>query len=163
MNVEETKQLIDSFYYAKKIQSMMPPLPFGLTPRHIRVLECICLAEDAGTRISEISDKMHSTMPSITKLVNQLVQKDLAAKTRDPHDGRSSVILPTPAGSELYDVYVIKYYSILSDMLSYISDDQVKTTMYVIHQIYSTMNENPVTPDILENGSYHETTKSSSL
>ena len=78
MDTDLTKQFIDSFHIAKHLTDMLPELPDVLTPRHIRILDTIYTLSQHGSavRISDISDAMRSTRPSITKLVNELNNKN---------------------------------------------------------------------------------------
>lgn len=143
-NLELIKRYIDTFHLAKKIPGMMPNLPDHLTPRHIHIMECICYAPDSGIRVSEIAKQMHSTMPSITKLVNELVDKGLAEKSKDPRDRRACVIAASPAGKELYRIYGDEYHKQLADLLSDIPEDDIRTTIRVIRKTYDLMSRNSV-------------------
>lgn len=143
-NLELIKRYIDTFHLAKKIPGMMPDLPDHLTPRHIHIMEYICYAPDSGIRISEIAKLMRSTMPSITKLVNELVEKGLAQKSKDSRDRRASVITPSQAGRELYRIYGDEYHKRLAELLSDIPEEDIRTTIRVIRKTYNLMNRNPI-------------------
>lgn len=143
-NLELIKRYIDTFHLAKKIPGMMPDLPNHLTPRHIHIMEYICYAPDSGIRISEIAKLMHSTMPSITKLISELVDKGLAQKSKDSRDRRASVITPSQAGRELYRIYGDEYHKRLAELLSDIPEEDIRTTIRVIRQTYDLMSRNPI-------------------
>lgn len=143
-NLELTKQFIDTFHLARKIPGMMPDLPDHLTPRHIHIMEYICQAPESGIRISEIARQMHSTMPSITKLVNELTAKGLARKRKDQHDRRVCAISATPSGRKVYRIYVEEYHRQLADLFSEIPEEDIRTAIRVIRQTYDLISLNPI-------------------
>lgn len=143
-NPELTKQLIDSFHLAKKIPGMLPELPNHLTPRHIHILDHVCQAEEPGIRISEIAKKMHSTMPSITKMVSELEEKGLVEKSRDPKDRRAYTVHAAPSGMEIYRIYVEEYYEHLAELLKEIPEEDIRTAVRVIQTAYDRMSRNPI-------------------
>lgn len=149
-NLELTKRYIDTFQLAKKIPGMMPDLPDHLTPRHIHIMKYICHAPASGIRVSEIARKMNSTMPSITKLVNELVNKGLAQKSRDPLDRRACAISASPAGRELFRIYGDEYHKRLANLLSVIPEKDIRTAIRVIQKTYDLMSSHPIQPDDLK-------------
>ncbi len=143
-NVELTKQFIDIFHLAKRIPGMMPDLPAPLTPRHIHILECICLAPAGGIRVSEIAKEMHSTTPSITRLVNELTAEKLVQKSKDQQDRRVCSVYATPAGRNLYRIYGEEYLQRLAVLLAGIPEEDMRTTIRVIQQTYDRMSQHPI-------------------
>ncbi|MFC2662695.1 MAG: MarR family winged helix-turn-helix transcriptional regulator [Eubacterium sp.] len=139
MNIELTKQFIDSFHLAKKIPAMMPDLPDHLTPRHIHIMDYVCSAPEEGIRVSEIAGKMHSTMPSITRLVNELAEKGFVSKQKNQQDRRACTVHPTEAGRKLFSIYVTIYHRKLTELLSEIPEEDIRTAISVIHKTYALM------------------------
>jgi len=150
-NLELTKQFMDTFHLAKKIPGMMPKLPNHLTPRHIHILDHICQAPEPGIRISEIAQQMHSTMPSITKLVNELEEKGLARKIKNQHDRRVSTIRATASGMDIYQLYVEEYHHQLAALLADIPEEDLHTAMQVIRLTYDLMRQHPICIDNPQN------------
>ena len=50
---------------------------------------------------SELADRERIRRPTATRVIAFLEEAGLVARTRDPHDGRSSIVAPTPAGRAL--------------------------------------------------------------
>jgi DNA-binding MarR family transcriptional regulator len=50
---------------------------------------------------SELADREQVKRPTVTRVVARLEEAGLVGRTRDPHDGRSSLVAVTPAGREL--------------------------------------------------------------
>ena len=148
MDTDLTKQFIDSFHMAKHLTDMLPELPDGLTPRHIRKHDNIYTLSQHGSavRISDISDAMRSTRPSITKLVNELNKKGYVEKTPDTADKRVILVSLTPLGRDVYEVYGLRYHEWLSQLLEPIADEDVEAAIRAIH--YANKLMSAVSPDI---------------
>ena len=148
MDTDLTKQFIDSFHMAKHLTDMLPALPDGLTPRHIRILDNIYTLSQHGSavRISDISDAMRSTRPSITKLVNELNKKGYVEKTPDTADKRVILVSLTPLGRDVYEVYGLRYHEWLSQLLEPIADEDIEAAIRAIR--YANKLMSAVSPDI---------------
>lgn len=150
MDIELTKRFIDSFHITKKIITMMPDLPDHLTPRHIHILEYVCDAPEGGIRVSEIASKMHSTMPSITRLVNELADKGYVTKQKSLQDRRACTVHPTEAGRRIFYIYGTSYHRKLTALFSEIPDEDMRTANVVIQKVYTLMRDNPITVEDLQ-------------
>ena len=74
MDTTSLKQLLDACFTAKHIVETLPQLPKGMKPRHIHVLDSVSrvCTEQGECRVSDVSTRLNITMPSITKLVQEL-------------------------------------------------------------------------------------------
>lgn len=142
MNTELTKRFVDSFHKARRLTDMLLELPYGLTPRHIRALDNIHALEQQGraVRVSDISDAMRSTRPSITRLVNELQAKGLIKKTPDADDRRVIRVELTPAGLEVYEIYCLRYHEWLARLLEPIPDEDAEAAIRAIHRTSELMS-----------------------
>jgi DNA-binding MarR family transcriptional regulator len=52
---------------------------------------------------SELADRERVKRPTVTRVVARLEETGLVHRTRDPQDGRSSLVALSPAGRELLD------------------------------------------------------------
>ena len=79
MTTTALKQLLDSCFTAKRVIETLPELPPGMKPRHIHVLEAVhALQEQNGAcRVSDVSARLNVTLPSVTKLVQELENRNL--------------------------------------------------------------------------------------
>lgn len=86
------KQLLDSCFTAKRVIETLPELPPGMKPRHIHVLEAVhALQEQNGAcRVSDVSARLNVTLPSVTKLVQELENRNLLEKRADSRMAASS-------------------------------------------------------------------------
>ena len=100
MKTTDLEKLLDSCFTAKRIIETLPELPKGMKPRHVHVLHAIYELQDLteGCRVSDVSKKLNITMPSITKLVQELDEKKLLKKFIRPGDKRVTLLKLTEEG-----------------------------------------------------------------
>ena len=95
MKVESAKLVLDACQQAAQLQRLLPPLPEGITPRCVRVIEQIRrLSEEGGpVRVSDISEILDVTRPGITNVLRDLEELGYVEKRRDEADSRNVVEL----------------------------------------------------------------------
>ena len=74
--------------------------PFGLTFAQARALRLLSAAGD-GMRIGELADKLEIVPRSATTMVDGLESAGLVARSMDPADRRSVLVMRTAQGEEL--------------------------------------------------------------
>ena len=73
----------------------------GYNPSEFKVLAAIYQGpndEKADMKVSEISQKLHVTPPTVTQIINTLEKDGLVERTVDPNDRRAVKINLTPNG-----------------------------------------------------------------
>lgn len=145
MDAALIKQFFDCCHFARKILELMPPLPEGMTPRHIRIIDVISQLEDAGSpvRVSDISAALKATRPSVTRLVAELAALGVLTKTASPTDGRVTYVQLTKKGRGYYDFYVKKYHAWVGAHLTGVEPDDVAATARTFKQFYAALKNNP--------------------
>ena len=120
MDTALIKDFFDCCRDAKKILELMPPLPQGLTPRHIQIIDTISQLEEKNglVKISDISTALHVTRPSITRLVSELAAAGYAQKAGSVTDGRVTYVALTNKGKSCCDFYVKRYHNWVSSQLT---------------------------------------------
>lgn len=73
-----------------------------LDPTAVQALYLLGIHGGAATP-SVISDEMHLSRPSTSKMISRLTQADLVTRTPHPTDRRSAVISFTPSGQSTFD------------------------------------------------------------
>lgn len=137
MDKDLIREFLLSCQEAKKICELLPPLPKKMKPRHIRVLDAVhTLHEKNGiVRVSDVASEMGGTLPSITKLVNELCEMKVLEKTRSAEDKRVYHLELTKLGEKYYDKYVTRFHDWLSDELDEISEDDLVAAMRAIMEV----------------------------
>lgn len=77
--------------------------PHGITPQQYNVLRILRGAGDAGLPTLDIAERMIEQTPGITRLIDRLEAKTLAARERCLTDRRQVFCRITPAGRALVD------------------------------------------------------------
>lgn len=135
--------LLDSCFEAKRITDTLPKLPKGMKPRHNYVLHAVYeLQSNAdGCRVSNVSQKLGTTMPSITKLINELSDKKLIVKYQDETDGRAILLKLTDMGYDYVKKYILDFHKAWAENMEDISYEQIKQTVDVIKKFKEAMPE----------------------
>lgn len=141
MNTEVLKQLLDTCFVAKRIVETLPELPQHMKPRHIHVLDAIHETQmRQGTcRVSDVSTRLNTTMPSITKLVQELEHLGMIEKQADETDKRVTLLHLTDAGEACVKHHVVELHAKWAEAMGDISDEQVKEAINVIERLQAAM------------------------
>lgn len=141
MTEEKLRRFLDACFIAKRIVETLPELPDNMKPRHIHVLEAIWEQEkqQGFGRVSDISVQLEITMPSITKLVQELEVMEMLRKETDPKDRRVTLLYLTEAGRECVNRYVREFHREWAEKLPDISDAQVDEVIERIARLGETM------------------------
>lgn len=141
MDRTNLKHLLDACFTAKRIVETLPQLPDGMKPRHIHVLDVIQeVSSQQGTcRVSDVSTRLNITMPSVTKLIQELEQYGLVTKYPDPGDKRVALLGLTESGLACFHQHVLQFHTDWSDALQDISNEQVQEVITIIEKLRLTM------------------------
>jgi DNA-binding MarR family transcriptional regulator len=149
MDTALIKDFFDCCREAKKILELLPPLPQGLTPRHIQIIDTISQLEEKNglVKISDISTALHVTRPSITRLVSELAAAGYAKKAGSATDGRVTYVALTNKGKSCCDFYVKRYHNWVSSQLTGIEPDDLICAAKTIRSFYAALkNSEPPKP-----------------
>lgn len=143
MDIEYIKMFLDICHDAKKITELMPKLPAGMKPRHIHVIDTIFMLSNKKeyVKISDISEALKVTKPSITKLINELEIRKVLTKTSQLHDNRIITLSLTPLGKKYHEIYVDKYQKYLAELFIDIEEDDMRVTVETINTAYKIMKK----------------------
>lgn len=138
MDVKTTKELMSAMHESKRIMDMLLPLPKGMTQRHILIIDSIwqLTAANGDVKISDVSDWLRVTKPSVTKLLKELEQLGVVVKAADSDDKRVIHLRLTELGQQYYDLYVDKYNTWVGKQLNDITKEDVRTTVATVHKLY---------------------------
>lgn len=141
MEIESIKKFLDACQEAKRITELMPELPKGMKPRHIHVLDAVHSLSKKGeaVRVRDVSESLKVTMPSVTKLVNELEALGAVAKSVQAEDKRAVALVLTPLGESYYDFYVAHYHSWLAQLLQGLTDAEILAAAQVMQEVYQLM------------------------
>ena len=90
-------------------------------------------------KVSDISDYLNVTRPSITKLIRELEGFGAVVKLQDGADRRVVRISLTDLGRQYYGFYVEKYQNWLAERFSDIDQEDLETAARTISRVYKIM------------------------
>ena len=137
MDIDLARSFLDSCHDARRICELLPNLPPHIKPRHIRIIKAVHdLREEKKTvRVSDVSTAMQGTMPSITKLVNELCDLGVMNKRQSKNDKRVFTLKLTAKGEKYYDIYVRRFHAWLADQMQSIPDEDVEAAVRTIEKV----------------------------
>lgn len=107
------KKLLESFIRFRRMNVNFGSVD-GLTPREILVLLCIhdkMSKNPQGVKVSDISSQLNVASPTITQMINTLVDRGFVQRNTDKEDRRAVRIIPTDRGMEA----LLKSYKMLQN------------------------------------------------
>lgn len=146
MNSELTRKLLNSFYRAQIAFSTLPPLPDGLTPQYVHIIDAIThIEQERGkVRVTDVAAWFHISVPGATRSIRALEELGAVRKIRDDRDRRVVRIALTDLGREWYDIYLKEYHMRLSELLEDIPEPDVETTIQTIQRVVQQMRDHPI-------------------
>ena len=142
MQEESVSKLLGACYEAKRIVELMPKLPQGMKPSHIHVIDIINQLQqrNGSVRVSDIGVALHVTNPSITRLVNELVELKAVEKAQSSEDKRVVTVRLTALGEDYLEKYIEEYHPEVAGRLAEVSDEDVQKAAGVIHDAYQILS-----------------------
>lgn len=145
MDLKSVKKFMDACQEAKYITELLPKLPPGMSPRHVKVIDVIWQLKQTGQdiKVSDVSEFLNVTRPSITKLISELEKEGALNKIPDRADKRVVHLELTALGQKYYEFYVEKYQSWLARKFqeNEIRSEDLEATADTISQVYRLMNK----------------------
>lgn len=142
MQEESVSKLLGACYEAKRIVELMPKLPQGMKPSHIHVIDIINQLQqrNGSVRVGDIGVALHVTNPSITRLVNELVELKAVEKAQSSEDKRVVTVRLTALGEDYLEKYIEEYHREVAGRLAEMSDEDVQKAAGVIHDAYQILS-----------------------
>ena len=143
MNSQKTKDMLDSFYMAKRILDLLPDLPEGVLPSYIRYLERIIELQEVHekVKVSDLSSALNLPRPGVTRTVNSMVEKGYLNKMSSKEDGRVTYIEISDKGMALFEKFNKEFFNDLSSSLNHISVEEADIMIETIEKFYQVMCE----------------------
>lgn len=141
MDTTSLKRLLDACFVAKHVVETLPELPKGMKPRHIHVLDAVdeIQNQQGHCRVSDVSTRLNITMPSITKLIQELERRGLLSKQTAEEDKRVILLELTGEGRECVRRHVLEFHSAWVEQLGDISDEEAMEAIRIIRRLHETM------------------------
>lgn len=137
MDINHAKAMMDAFYEAKRIRDMLPPLPDGVTPSYIHLLDCVYTLSRNGNqvRVSDAASYLNLPRPVVTRTLGNMENEGLIRKLPDKNDRRVVHIDLTEKGRKLRQRYVDDYFGELTEKFDDISDAEADAMIATIRKV----------------------------
>lgn len=137
MDTTHAKKMMDAFYKGKRIRDQLPPLPEGILPSYINLLDAIAeLSADGNpVRVSDIAKYRSLPLPGVTRTLREMEDKGLIEKRADDTDKRVVHIAITDRGEHLREKYVLEYFGDLTEKIPDVSDEEIDRMAEVINKV----------------------------
>ena len=135
--------ILDALDCAKEASSLLPPLPPGIKPVYVRILNAFYkIRDDNGNAcVSDISKASGILLPNATKLINELMKLGIVEKTASASDKRIVLIRTTSLGEQYIEKFVLRFHQELEKEFSRISENDCKTMIDTIQRVYLAMKK----------------------
>lgn len=103
MDSETAQRLINTFMQFRRSRWHEKKIA-GFNPSEFKIMSVLNqgMKENSdGMKVSEISERLHVTPPTVTQLINSLEKEELVERTIDPNDRRSVNVRLTGKGIEV--------------------------------------------------------------
>lgn len=143
MNIQKTKEMLDSCYMAKRILDLLPELPEGVLPSYIRYLERVIELQETHekVKVSDLSSALNLPRPGVTRTVGSMVEKGYLNKMSSKEDGRVIYIEISDKGMALFEKFNREFFNDLSSSLNHISIEEADIMIETIEKFYQVMCE----------------------
>jgi Mn-dependent DtxR family transcriptional regulator len=137
MDKKLIKSFYDACYAAKKIVETIPPLPSGLSPHHLHVINAVHSLSQVqeNVRIIDMAMRLDLSKGTASEYVHELSEKQLAVKY-SMDNKRYMYVRLTKQGEQYYTDYVEKYHEKLTHLFSGVNNNDMLITIRTIQQAY---------------------------
>lgn len=141
MTPQTVKALLDSCFLAKRVVELLPPLPSGIKPRHIHVIDAVLTQYRmrGASQVGDVSRALGITMPSVTKLVKELQEAGLVEKYGDASDKRAVFVRLTSKGFAYHRRYVEDFHRDLVERFAPLDEGDCEVTARTMQTVYERM------------------------
>ena len=140
---ELNRLLVDTYRAAGKIEEiMLEDLSDGrLSLSEMRAIECIGGGRQKGRTVTQISQELDITLPSVTAMVKRLEQKGYVTRQRGASDGRQVNVRLTDSGMQAYVGYLFAQRRMINAVRSSIPAEDVAVVLRALKALNGFFSE----------------------
>ena len=90
------------------------------------VLLTVTRAPEMTARLRDITSNLLISQPSVSRLVDRMVVRELVTKQPDPSDGRGSLVAATEKGARLFREVAIAHGRHIAERMSVLTNDELE-------------------------------------
>ena len=125
---ELNRLLVDTYRAAGKIEEIMleDQSDGKLSMSEMRALECVGSGRQKGRTVTEISQELDITLPSVTAMMKRLETKGYVTRQRSLDDARQVRVRLTEAGTHAYIGYLFAQRKMINAVRRSFEDDDAE-------------------------------------
>lgn len=145
MDQRKAKDVIDAFERIERFTNNRPPLPEGVLPSYMKIVDWIYqLSLKGKVKISDLSDALHLTRPGITRSCKNMEKLGLIKKSVNEKDRRIVYVSLTEKGTEYYFKYIENYYRHFSARLEKYDEKRLDEMLKLVHELCDDFEREPI-------------------
>ncbi|MDQ0200009.1 MarR family winged helix-turn-helix transcriptional regulator [Neobacillus ginsengisoli] len=115
----------------------------GYNPSEFKVLVTIKHGTDekSDLKVSEISQKLHVTPPTVTQIINLLEKDGLVERSVDPEDRRAVKIKLTSKGIEVTEQARSAFNETFAGLIDYLGEDESEQLAQLLSKVHQYFNQ----------------------
>jgi len=99
------------------------------------VLLTVTRAPDMTARLRDVTQNMLISQPSVSRLIDRMVARDLVTKHPDPEDGRGALIRATDAGARAFRRIAMIHGRSIAERMSGLDDDELRALLALTERL----------------------------
>ena len=99
------------------------------------VLLTVTRAPDMTAKLRDVTQNMLISQPSVSRLIDRMVSRDLVTKHPDPEDGRGALIRATDAGARAFRRIAMIHGRSIAERMSGLDDDELRTLLALTERL----------------------------
>jgi len=98
----------------------------AITQAEYDVLLTVVRAPEMTARLRDVTSNMLISQPSVSRLVDRMVSRDLISKCPDPEDGRGSLLTATEDGARAFRAVATVHGRSIAERMSTLDNDELR-------------------------------------
>jgi DNA-binding MarR family transcriptional regulator len=138
------ERLLEAFMGFRRINVGHPQLFSGLTPGEARIifhLKRMVPPDGPGVKVSELSNLLLVTTPTMTKQINNLETVGYVVKSADPDDGRVVRVRVTPSGDVAIREARDKLLAAMDGLVAYLGEEDSTRLAELLTRAFTYLHE----------------------
>ncbi|WP_206477060.1 MarR family winged helix-turn-helix transcriptional regulator [Microbacterium sp. KRD172] len=99
----------------------------AITQAEYDVLLTVVRSPEMTARLRDVTSNMLISQPSVSRLVDRMVSRELIQKCPDPEDGRGALISATEDGARAFRAVATVHGRSIAQRMSKLDDDELRT------------------------------------
>ncbi len=125
--------------YRRQLQQATVDAQLNLPASYIRIFKCVNGIEFCTVQL--ISNRLDRDKAQITRVINELAQKGLIKKQKNPNDQRSQILTLSSEGEEVFKRFRELELKSQEKLAYGLTPEEIKSFKYIAEKMISNLNE----------------------